>query len=169
MISLQYTQEIQSLSITVHNAIFSFQEIIEEIKRVFQFETMNKQLTFDVDEQAYPYLFHSDKKLILHALTTLLTNAFKYTTSGKISFVHYAEVFEKEKAKLFLKVEDTGIGMSGDTISDVFKVFSNAEVKKAENQASNGIGLYIVKRISSTLNGGITISSTLGSGSIMCV
>lgn len=117
--------------------------------------------------------FKSDltKKGIVHAdigkteqiLHNLINNAIKYTPEGNIRvFVHDNS---KEK-KIMIDIIDTGIGMSPDTIEEMFDKFERAANANHVNVTGTGLGLYIARRMARGMNGDITaVSEGEGKGS----
>jgi signal transduction histidine kinase len=73
-------------------------------------------------------------------LNNLLDNSIKYTPKGSISVT--AELVGNIAR---LTIKDTGIGMSKETISKLFQLFSTGESSLKVNISSTGVGLYITK------------------------
>jgi signal transduction histidine kinase len=73
-------------------------------------------------------------------LNNLLDNSIKYTPKGGLSVK-----LEKVAAGARFTIEDTGIGMSQETIGKLFKLFSTGAESLKVNTSSTGVGLYITK------------------------
>ena len=67
--------------------------------------------------------------------------------------------------KLSLKIEDTGIGMSSDTVKNIFSPFFTTK----ENEKGTGLGLYIVKRICDLHNASISCKSAEQEGTTFTI
>jgi len=90
----------------------------------------------------------------------LLSNAFKFTQTGKI------EVSIREKKKhVELKVKDTGVGIAPKDIDRIFERFSRIEGAVARTHEGTGIGLALVKELVAAHGGAINVKSTEGVGS----
>jgi len=90
-------------------------------------------------------------------LEQIISNALKYTKSGKISIN-----FDKELLKLSIK--DTGIGIPSKDIKKIFdRGYSGFNGRV--NEKSSGLGLYMVGRIAQILNIKIEVYSKLNIGS----
>jgi signal transduction histidine kinase len=66
-------------------------------------------------------------------------------------------------------VKDTGRGIPPDAINNVFEAFEQADTGITREHKGVGLGLTIVKRLSTLMNGEVTVSSNLGTGSIFTV
>ena len=96
----------------------------------------------------------TDEKWLVFVLEQLLSNALKYTRSGRIS-IHMEG---KE-----LVVEDTGIGIQAEDLPRVFeKGFTGYNGRT--DKKSTGIGLYLCKSVMDKLRHQIRIESEVGIG-----
>ncbi|MBO1870492.1 sensor histidine kinase [Lachnoanaerobaculum sp. Marseille-Q4761] len=99
----------------------------------------------------------SDAKWLSIMLEQIISNALKYTKSGKISIN-----FDNELLKLSIK--DTGIGIPSKDIKKIFdRGYSGFNGRV--NEKSSGLGLYMVGRIAQILNIKIEVYSKLNIGS----
>jgi hypothetical protein len=122
---------------------------------------------------------HPSEQMIALACNngTILTsstvgNALKYTRSGKVAIELFtdrgstASSDEPETSNVTLLVEDTGIGMSRDFVSnDVLVPFRQAD----SHSPGTGLGLSIVKEVVKEFGGSLDIHSELGKGSRISV
>ncbi len=95
---------------------------------------------------------------IARIVTNIVENAIKYNKeSGKI-FINLVE-----KGNLaYIKIKDTGIGISEDEIDKVFDRHYRATSGKQMNTEGSGLGLAIAKDIAESYGGNIKVSSKLG-------
>ncbi len=106
-----------------------------------------------------------DAQKFQHVVSNLLSNALKFTPeSGEVTIA----IREEEEQVLF-EVSDTGIGISEDKRSEIFKEFSSARRKGLRGENSSGLGLSIVKKIVSLHQGTITVKSSPGIGTTFLV
>jgi len=103
---------------------------------------------------------------IRQLLTILLDNAVKYTKEkrGCISIK-----LEKDEHYAYIKVIDTGIGMTKDMSEKIFERFFRGDKARSKSTGGFGLGLSIAKTISEEHGGKITVGSELGKGSEFCV
>ena len=101
-------------------------------------------------------------------LLNLLTNAVKFQDSGRISV--YSTIIADEKGTIIeVEVKDRGQGIDMDEGDDIFEPFSSTKKLKnssGSDKLTNGVGLFICKKICEQLGGTITVNSILGVGSM---
>ena len=107
-----------------------------------------------------PHLW-SDERLLRQILLNLLSNAVKFTPQdGRVEIVT-----GKNPAGLpFLRVRDTGIGISAKNLGRIFKPFVQIESDANRRYAGSGLGLSISKAYAEALGGGLEVSSSEGHG-----
>jgi len=111
----------------------------------------------EVDQQGS---FYGDIFRIGIILNNLISNAIKYQKPESTEpIVKLAATVDTHKA--VISVEDNGIGILSDHLSNIFKMFFRT---KTNNKPGTGIGLYIVKEALTRLGGNITVSSLYGEG-----
>lgn len=104
-------------------------------------------------------------------LTNLVGNSLKYTLSGLITVRLSTKTKEAssdpgDMEYVTLQVEDTGIGMTRDFISnDLFTPFRQAD----SHSAGTGLGLSIVKEVAKEFKGSLKVDSEVGTGSCISV
>ncbi|SHM96588.1 response regulator [Mucilaginibacter sp. OK098] len=98
-------------------------------------------------------------------LMNLLSNAIKFTERGYV--ILKISVLEKDanQVKLQFIIEDSGIGISPDRLTNVFEAFEQADDSTASKYGGTGLGLAIVKKLVELKGGEITVKSETGKGS----
>lgn len=104
-----------------------------------------------------------DRLRLKQLVMNLLTNAIKFTASGKVTLKVNLVLHGKKHGILKVHVEDTGIGIAAEDLEFIFDEF--AQVYSATKQGT-GLGLAICKKIVELQGGKIDVSSVLGKGSI---
>jgi CheY-like chemotaxis protein len=103
-------------------------------------------------------------------ITNLLSNAIKFTKAGEVS-LHVRTIASKMEGsgraqlRLQFSVSDTGVGISADGLSRLFKPFAQAEASTAQKFGGTGLGLAISKRLVELMGGKIWAESVAGKGS----
>lgn len=118
---------------------------------------MNKGLALTITNQTDTIVL-TDKERILQIGNNLLSNAIKFTENGGVSLTT-----DYDNGVLKLIVEDTGTGMTEEEQQRVFGAFER--LANAAAKDGFGLGLSIVQRIVSMLDGTIRLESEKGRGS----
>jgi len=105
-------------------------------------------------------IIKSDRIKIKQTLLNLLSNAAKFTDNGTI---HLTISVDKHDNILF-EVKDTGIGMTGEQLKNVFSVFSQADHSIQQRFGGTGLGLVISRYYCNMLGGDISVHSVAGVG-----
>lgn len=134
-------------------------QLFEEIRISFEPLTAAKGLTLHCD--IAPDLngnYISDPLRIRQIVTNLLSNAVKFTQHGSVSLkVSYAS------SQIAIEVADTGKGMALEDRERIFQEFTR--LPGAQGEEGFGLGLSIVRKLVTLLEGSIDVRSTLGEGS----
>ncbi len=105
-----------------------------------------------------------DRARLLQVFVNLISNAFKYTSSGSV----HIEVL-KEKAEGVVIVSDTGMGISKDELPYIFERFYRGEKSRNRKTGGAGIGLAVVKAIVDAHAGTIHVESEIEKGTTVRV
>ncbi|MFN3360126.1 MAG: response regulator [Pseudanabaenaceae cyanobacterium] len=107
---------------------------------------------------------YSDMAKVRQCLVNLLSNAAKFTHNGIISLAVERREATNGAWVSFI-VQDTGIGMSEETMSKLFRPFTQADNSTTRRYGGTGLGLAITKRFAQMMGGDITVESELNVGS----
>lgn len=137
---------------------FNLHEMLERTATGFSHMANNKGIRFVSDFKNTEVRLYGDAVRIEQIMDNLLANAVKFTESGTISFhVRYHD------GKLTLEIEDTGSGMTEETLSRIFRPFERqASVANADG---HGLGLSITQGLVKLLDGNIEVTSSIEQGS----
>lgn len=127
-------------------------EIVKQGVRKYSNIFIRKGISLDLKEFDYKVL--TDEKWMVFVIEQLLSNALKYTTSGKIS------IYIEDNS---LVIEDTGMGISEEDLPRIFEKGFTGYNGRMDKKAS-GIGLYLCKRVLNKLGHKISITSAVGIG-----
>lgn len=108
-----------------------------------------------------------DKLHLNQVLINLLGNAVKFTPDGgyiRLSVIT-ADIADELITYRF-SVQDSGIGMSEEQMSRLFKAFEQADANTASRYGGTGLGLAISQSLVGQMGGEITVLSEQGKGSI---
>lgn len=103
----------------------------------------------------------SDIKRLRQCLINLIGNAAKFTQDGEIRLTVTADGDDIRFA-----VADTGIGMTDEEMSRLFKPFVQASMETANSYGGTGLGLAITRESARLLGGAVEVESSPGVGSV---
>ncbi|MBT5550995.1 MAG: PAS domain S-box protein [Nitrospina sp.] len=110
----------------------------------------------------------TDPTKLLQVLINILGNACKFTRDGKITLS--IEKVAKSGADWFVfRIADTGIGMTPEQCSRIFKEFEQADPSTTKNYGGTGLGLAISKLLCRMMGGDIEVESEAGKGSTFTI
>lgn len=155
--------KIEANQLEVHKAEFDIKKLIDELSNVYYQLFTSKDLNFVLDLELLPEVFilRSDEQRIYQILNNLLSNAYKFTKFGEVTFGCYI----KDKNLEFF-VKDTGIGISEKSLSFVFGRFNQENIELNRGYEGTGLGLAICKGLADLLGGDILVESKQGEGSL---
>lgn len=135
---------------------------VEQVSPLIQ--AKGQQLTLSGAAQAESLL--CDRKRMVQIVANLLNNATKYTNAGGEINVDV----ETRSDALIIVVSDNGIGMTSETLDQVFELFTQAKRTSDRTQGGLGIGLALVRRLVELHGGTVCAQSPgLGRGSIFTI
>lgn len=125
----------------------------------------NKQ-KFTISIQPKSLRMITDKNSLSELISIFLDNAVKYTNSGGEIIL----TAKKQKKKILIEVQDSGIGISEEDLLHVFDRFYRADNARTKNGSTGyGLGLSMAKKITDQLKGKIEVKSDVGRGTIFTV
>ncbi|MBE9563020.1 MAG: response regulator, partial [Proteobacteria bacterium] len=118
------------------------------------------KMIFDVDLGE----IYTDLTKVRQIVFNLLSNASKFTEQGIIT-LKVSKYNEQDEEFINIQVTDEGIGMTKEQLSNLFKVFTQADASISRDYGGTGLGLAISKHFVKMLGGTIAVDSTFGKGS----
>lgn len=147
----------------VNRVTFNPSQLFEEIYVSFEPLTAAKGLTLRCN--IAPELngrYISDPLRLRQIVNNLLSNAVKFTPKGEVSLTA-----SYDSSRLTIAISDTGKGMVTADRERIFQEFTR--LTSAQGEEGFGLGLSIVKKLVTLLEGTIDVQSTLGEGSCFMV
>ncbi len=120
------------------------------------------QNRFKISNHTQTDSIYTDEKKFERILINLLSNAAKFTEKGHIELI----ISDLDEDRLMFEVRDDGVGISADKLEMIFEPFKQAEDTNPYGRQYGGVGLglAICKRLSSTLNSELLVTSDVGQG-----
>lgn len=148
---------------------FQLDDLVEQTTSLFQESAHGKGITLDYEiADDTPLELRGDPHRLRQILTNLLANAIKFTDRGGVR-LRVGPDPEKSAGRqgvaLCFSIDDTGIGISPETLARLFKPFSQADGSTTRKFGGTGLGLVICKDLALLMGGDITVNSVQGVGS----
>jgi signal transduction histidine kinase/DNA-binding response OmpR family regulator/HPt (histidine-containing phosphotransfer) domain-containing protein len=145
---------------------FRLNEVLDSLSNIITFKAREKglEVLFSIDKNV-PLSLIGDPLRLGQVLTNLSNNAVKFTELGEIVVAISLVREESNRVELQFSVKDTGIGLTEEQISKLFKEFSQADSSTTRKHGGTGLGLTISKRLTEMMNGKIWVESEPGKGS----
>jgi PAS domain S-box-containing protein len=154
---------LDSAALKIHAQPAQVAEIFEYLARQFGPLARAKGLRFVTEPSGQ--IVETDASLLRGMLSNLLANAIRYTPAGEVRL----RCTTGDDGQLYLEVSDTGIGIPHDQQKLIFEDFHRLQQTEVKGTEGFGLGLGIVRRLSTLLQLPVKVCSTVGSGSTFTV
>ncbi|RJF96088.1 HAMP domain-containing protein [Noviherbaspirillum saxi] len=167
--------KIESGTVTLEMSDYRFETMRLYVERTFSHMAEAKKIQFSVElDDNLPTAMRTDTTRLQQILKNLLSNAFKFTSHGRVS-LHIGvaaggwtsdhPILSQAEAVLAFSVTDTGVGIPTDKLQLIFEAFQQADGSTARKYGGTGLGLSISRELARLLSGEIRVESEVGSGS----
>lgn len=124
---------------------------------------MDKEIEMSADLESLSV--EADSDLLSQVWVNLIHNAIKFTPESGTIWVS----LKKEGEEAIIAVEDSGIGMSEESLGQIFDRFYKADKSRTRTGGGSGLGLSISQKIIEIHQGKIEVRSQQGIGTVMTV
>lgn len=154
--------KVEAGKLSLENICFDLRHTVEEVSSLLAQNAHAKhiELILDVDP-AFPERVFGDPTRIRQVISNLSGNAIKFTEEGTVTIRLY-----QEDTFVIIKVIDTGIGISPDTMEKIFAPFAQAYSDTTRKYGGTGLGLTLCRQLVNHMSGQLTVESVEGEGSI---
>ncbi len=161
---------IESGKIQYERIDFGLRHLLQTLVDTFHVQTMEKGIELRMElAQEVDNHFVGDPVRINQILTNLVGNAVKFTQKGFIAVRCKLEKKSGQMRHLRFEVEDSGIGIPSEKLSDIFESFTQADASITRNFGGTGLGLTIARQLVNLQHGRILVQSEAGKGSLFTV
>jgi two-component system sensor histidine kinase RpfC len=152
---------------------FNVYEMLKNITATLAPEVQEKRLEMYcwVDPDV-PHKLRGDKLRISQILFNMLGNAIKYTDKGYVCLrvVHVKETPEMPERHILFEVEDSGVGIEQEKLSDIFNSFWQADPYHPQQQLDGvGLGTSVIRDLTQLMKGKVNVTSKVGQGTVFSV
>ncbi|MBW3552893.1 MAG: PAS domain-containing sensor histidine kinase [Gemmatimonadetes bacterium] len=139
-------------------------DVVREVAEVVEPLASERGLRFTVVTDERTGGMRTDPGKLRQILVNLIGNAIKFTERGEVRLTADAE-----DGTVVFTVRDTGVGIAPEHLEQIFQPFWQVPGGKETDGGGTGLGLSVVRRLVTLLGGGITVESTVGSGTVFTV
>jgi signal transduction histidine kinase/CheY-like chemotaxis protein len=138
--------------------------LVRSVTEALSIKTRGKNLIIlNEVSQDVPAVIIGDPKRLRQILLNLLGNALKFTHEGRVILrvshkINHLKTPENKQIGLRFEVEDTGIGMSDETMARLFRPFQQADNSTSRQFGGTGLGLSICKKLVELMGGKIGVT-----------
>ncbi len=147
----------------MHMQRMDLRELGQKAAAAMEGQAKSQGLTLTCDLPEEMPAVTGDPERIQQVIINIITNAIKYNKpQGSIAITGGVE-----EEQVFLRVEDTGIGVPKADLERLFERFYRVDKARSRESGGTGLGLAIAKQIVETHGGRIGFDSEYGKGSIV--
>ena len=150
---------------SLHIESIEVAKLIERVTESLRADATQKGLALNMDCALAPPIIDIDSLRLQQIMVNLISNAIRYTDEGEISVRCYG-ISDEQWA---FSVTDTGRGICEEEQAAIFKPYIRAGSEESHLSNSSGLGLAIVQKLVTLLQGEIMLESELGQGSTFTV
>lgn len=158
--------KIESGKMSLSPSYFSLRTLTSEIEKQLRWAAFKKDLNITFTLTGGDGLnFYGDRNRIQQILTNLISNAIKFTENGSIDVNTSVVTVSPDYSKIFFEVQDTGVGISENELTKLFKPFYQLDSSLSRSSGGTGLGLSISQTLAELMESKIRVKSELGKGS----
>ncbi|WP_052507255.1 response regulator [Desulfonatronovibrio magnus] len=149
----------------------NLKSICDSLNDLFVIPASEKELSLDFFiDYSLPETLIGDDTRVQQVLFNLVGNAVKFTDSGSVSVnISPASQSDNDHKRILFSITDTGTGIPEDKLDKLFQPFSQVDGTMTRQYQGAGLGLVIVRRLVSIMNGNISVESEPGQGTTVHV
>jgi len=151
---------------------YEFASMISDTAQLNIMRIGSKQIEFELNvDENIPVALLGDELRVKQVLNNILSNAFKYTNSGKVTMSVTLDDSGKDDSKvpLVFTVSDTGQGMTKEQVEKLFDEYSRFNQEANRTTEGTGLGMSITRNLINMMGGKINVESEAGKGSVFTI
>ncbi|MDZ7684329.1 MAG: response regulator [Gammaproteobacteria bacterium] len=158
--------KIEAGELQLERTRFNIDDVLSEVATVMGQRAFSNDLELIFNRAAnVPNEVIGDPMRLKQILINLCNNAIKFTNVGEIEIDVTKEKNGNNGSILGFSVRDTGIGMTEEQVSRLFRPFSQADSSTSRKYGGTGLGLSITRHLIELMGGEIRVESTPDHGS----
>lgn len=149
---------LESGQIHLEKTVFNFTAVVADAIEELKFSSAGYELLLNCNHN---YMVYADREKIISVITNLLTNAIKYSPTGRKIIIDC----RIKEDQLVFSVKDNGIGIALHDLPRIFERYYRVSRKETKNISGFGIGLYLSAELMNLHGGKIWAESKICEGS----
>ena len=156
---------IETGSMNLKHETFDLRASLEELRPDVEKRAREKGLEFTHSiAPEIPGPQQGDPDRLRQVLNSLIDNAIKFTSEGKVALRVSLQEEEESHTLVRFVVEDTGIGIPESKLDKLYEAFWQADTSSTRRYGGTGLGLAIAKRLVRMMGGALSVDSEEGVG-----
>ena len=156
----------ESGKLTLEQVPFGLHSEVISVMKLYSVIAQQKGVALNLHwSDEAPEWVRGDPTRLRQVLSNLMSNALKFTDDGWVSLTVSSDSLSHVRARVRFIVEDTGIGISTETIPNLFSPFVQGDGSTTRRYGGTGLGLAICKQLVALMGGSIEVHSQPGKGS----
>ncbi len=158
--------KVEAGRLDIELSLFSLREVLQDVIALFidRARTIGIGLYLNIAPDL-PEKIQSDPVRLRQIFINIIGNAIKFTEKGAVTVSVEMQSSGQNEKLFFVRVKDTGRGLTLEQQSKLFKPFSQADSTTTREYGGTGLGLVLSRRLANALGGTVAISdSVLGNG-----
>lgn len=166
--------KVEAGMLTLVNEQVSLALMLRNLQDLFDRGAVEKGIELIIEnDTSLPLTIQSDGQRLAQVLRNFLSNAFKFTSKGKVTIkvhrpdanVRFSDTDLDVNTVLAFSVIDTGIGIPVNKQKAIFEAFQQQDGSTSRKYGGTGLGLTISRELAKLLGGEIQLQSIEGEGS----
>lgn len=161
---LEY-ERLNSGMVTLQEEVVNTEKLVSEVIKPMQEEIEKKSLKVSVSQDVRHEFIYADKERYVQILQNIISNAVKFTEKGGQISIRLVERESRipDRCLYEYRIADTGIGIPEHVKEHIFDSFLKTHMENYNTEGC-GLGMPIVKKLLTLMNGKIKVESVMEKG-----
>lgn len=151
---------------TLESRDFELSVLIADTRRFWSAQAEAKGLQLDAPPVPPGVWLRGDPHRLRQILNNLISNAIKFTASGRIGIEAELEDLATAEKALLVRVSDEGAGIPPEAMARLFSPFAQGSSEVARTYGGTGLGLTVSRDLARLMGGDLTADSRPGEGAV---
>lgn len=161
--------KVESGKLEIEHNNFSYSQLVSDVVECFRPLASEKGLSLETDTTHFRKYLVGDSHRIRQILSNLVSNAIKFTESGKVVISDKVLLQDDKHIQIKIMVSDTGIGLTDYQADMIFERFQQADSTINREYGGSGLGLSICRQLTQMMGGEINVESEAGNGALFWI